>query len=508
MKRLLLSFFATFPFLVCLQAQQYDQIWMYGGESNLAIQKVAKLVFVQDTFYAEPTEFKGYFWLFSAAMSDTSGGLMFYSNGCNVYNRYGEIMENGDTINGPANSYWADFCDSYTGYKTSFFALPSPAGNMEFYIIHQKFYNTGSSIMQGLRELMYSKIDMRNGMGKLVEKNVDLIYEHRFEACGAVRHGNGRDWWIILPHDLKPYYYKFLLTPAGFQGPFEQYDPDKLIDSVAPNHKICFTPDGSKMIHYHARAGIWVYDFDRCTGQIGAHPVHIPFPEPGPGGWQGLDCEVSGNSRYLYFTASGFTKIMQYDLWAADILSSGDSIGIYDGYKDQIGQSTVFGRMQRGPNGKIYISPGSSYFLHVINHPNLPGAACGLVQREITLPTWNLSTLPYYPNYRLFDLNDSVCDTLGINTVSVLPVDEAPTQASLFPNPASDQFTIYLPGWEGRGVLMVHNALGQLSFQAVLSRSSTTVECASWPSGVYGVQVWRDGRLLLGRQLVLEHGGY
>jgi len=473
---------------------------MYGKQSSIPLVKVTKMIFDQDSFYAEPTEFKGAFLGFSATMCDANGNLAFYSNGCNIYNKMGDIMENGDTINGPANGYWDDYHND--GYKASYFGLPAPANDREYYLIHNKFYDSTSQILQGFYYLMYSKIDMSSGLGKVTAKNVTLMLDHRLEVAAAVRHGNGRDWWIIQPHDLKPYYYKFLLTPEGFQGPFEQYDPYKIIDSLGTNHKTVFSPDGSKMIHYHNRLGVWVYDFDRCTGNIG-EAVHIPFPSPGFGGWNGLDCEVSANSRYLYITTTGFTRIIQYDLFASDIPASGDTIAVYDGFRDASGQPTTFGRMQRGPNNKIYIATTAGTLLHVINHPDLPGAACGFVQRSINLPTWNYASLPYYPNYRLYDLPDSPCDTLDINTAATTP--KAPEfDLTIYPNPASELFTVYIPGWQGAGDLSVTDALGRLVFHSALHRDRTTVQCASWTPGVYGVQVWKDGKLVLGEQLVLR----
>ena len=38
----------------------------------------------------------------------------------------------------------------------------------------------------------------------------------------AVKHGNGRDWWLFAHKDFSSLMFKFLITPNGIQGPFVQ----------------------------------------------------------------------------------------------------------------------------------------------------------------------------------------------------------------------------------------------------------------------------------------------
>lgn len=76
--------------------------------------------------------------------------------------------------------------------------------------------------------LYYSIVDMslNNGLGAVVQKNVQLLSYPANDGLIAVKHGNGRDWWVLFrrwnapPNDE---YFKFLVSPTGISGPFIQH---------------------------------------------------------------------------------------------------------------------------------------------------------------------------------------------------------------------------------------------------------------------------------------------
>jgi PKD repeat protein len=88
----------------------------------------------------------------------------------------------------------------------------------------------------------------------------------------------------------------------------------------------------------------------------------------------------------------------------------------YDGYESPF--PTNFFAGQLAPDGRIYItaSNGSDIF-HVIHRPDEPGAASLVEQHGIRLPTYNASSIPVFPNFRLGPVDGSACDTLGINNL-------------------------------------------------------------------------------------------
>jgi hypothetical protein len=156
------------------------------------------------------------------------------------------------------------------------------------------------------------------------------------------------------------------------------------------------SPDGRKVAHVMTNYGLEIFDFDRCTGKF-SNPISIPYPQIADSTWIGLGLAFSPSGRFLYF---GMTQyVFQYDLWATNIPASVDTVAIYDGFEAPFG--SYFATMQRGPDGKIYESCGSSeYVLHVIEEPDKKGDSCKFLQHGLKLPSYCLG-VPSFPNYRL-----------------------------------------------------------------------------------------------------------
>ncbi|MBK9639178.1 MAG: hypothetical protein IPO63_15800 [Bacteroidetes bacterium] len=62
-----------------------------------------------------------------------------------------------------------------------------------------RFYIFCAGIAQPVVGLYYSIVDLsfNGGLGKVVQKNVQLRNDTICDGVTAVRHGNGRDWWVI-----------------------------------------------------------------------------------------------------------------------------------------------------------------------------------------------------------------------------------------------------------------------------------------------------------------------
>jgi hypothetical protein len=502
MKIINLSIFVVIAPLL-LPAQKHDNTWLYGKKSENSLVKITKIDFSSGAPTFIPTEFEGTFIAFSGSMSDDDGELLFYTNNCHIYDASGKIMLNGDTLNSPPTSYWMDFC---TGFNPSFrqahaaFALPQPESGHKYYLFH---INAGRwDEPPSIIGLNYSVIDMDtpDHLGKVVTKDQNLLYNGLYEVAAAVRHGNGRDWWIVAPNakTSSPILYRFLLTPNGIQGPFEQQNVFQVIDSAfyGGAQILLFTPDGSKLIQYHYYYGFIVYDFDRCTGLI-SNPVKVLSPVKYQY-WEGLDFEISPNSRFVYIIAGGQKKIIQYDLQAPDIALSGDTVAVYDGF--EYNQNPLaFGWMERGPDGKIYVIPGCCFSMHVIEQPDLKGAACDVRQHSIDLPTWIYGSLPYMPNYRLYDLPGSSCDTLGIDAPLVAAKEPPDPNLRIYPNPAAGEVRVAFKAGAppGARVSLADVAGRVLSVEPVPAGAEQQVlSLDKYPGGMYFVRVEAAGRML------------
>src|ERR1043165_9086430 len=80
---LLLVLFSQFSF-----AQKQDNNWVFGHHAGLKFTSGIPQAFTSNIYSVEDC----------ASISDSSGQLLFYTNGVNVYNRLGEVMPNGDSL--------------------------------------------------------------------------------------------------------------------------------------------------------------------------------------------------------------------------------------------------------------------------------------------------------------------------------------------------------------------------------------------------------------------------
>ncbi len=419
MKTLLLivSIIGSFQLLLFAQNApdgKRDYNWMFGYENYPPDWGGTRLNFNQ----IPPTTSNNTLALFlcftDASISDTNGNMLFYTNGMYVANANHQLMPNGDSLNpGDLFNYYQGY-----GYRLIQGALiiPLPGSDSLYLIIHEKLVWSNQYFTLAT-DLSYSLVDMSldNGLGDVIQKNV-IVNSDTFDMglITATRHANGRDWWILIPEFLHNRYYRYLVCPQGII-----LDGVQTIGIASYKNELgqaCFSPDGTKYVRYGAPNfnvpfRLDVFDFDRCTGLLSNYRNLWYVDNAGA-----LGIAISPNSRFMYTSAQ--TRVDQYDLWAADIAASRVTVALYDGFIDPLFSlgKTYFFMAQLAPDNKIYIcTSNGTHYLHVINQPDLPGLLCNVTQHSQYLNTFNASSLPNFPNYRLGALPCSECDTLGLS---------------------------------------------------------------------------------------------
>jgi hypothetical protein len=484
-------------------AQQHDNIWLFGYESYTNTEGWGGSVmdFSDDTLsiYYEYRDMN--LNVTNASICDTAGNLLFYTNGIYIANAIHEPMENGGVNPG-------EYADDHSVYgyilDQGAIAIPMPESDSLYYLFHlSKDYPIGE-LSYHCPELYYSLIDIshNNGLGKVIEKNV-LIIEDTLDAgkLTATKHANGKDWWILVRQYNKNSYYSLLISPEGIINYGVQEFENPFLVGIG---QAVFSPDGSKYALYslydHENLYLNIYDFDRCTGML-SNPIQEMFFDTI---WSG-GVSISPNSRFLY--VSHYDYIFQYDLWADDILSTKDTVAIYDGYEIVITPTftlpTRFFLMQLGPDGRIYINcPTSGNLLHVINNPDLAGDACDVQQHSIELPTYNLFSMPNFPNYRLGALPDNACDTTSAIAEPLI----TRSSVAVFPNPASDQLTLEFEEMvEDDYEISLYSVTGQQKASYLLpeGQSSFTLDINRFPAGIYFYKISRKGHSLQNGKLMI-----
>jgi hypothetical protein len=379
-------------------------------------------------------------YLTNAAISDTNGGLLFYSNGKYVGNNSFQVMPHGDSLN-----YGALYNLNSDGYMLNqgVVILPYPGHYGQYYIIHERMIpvqipNPPFSFNK-VDGLYYTIVDMSlsNGMGDVVQgqKNVPVITDPLdYGKITAVRHGNGRDWWILVrEYDSLNCYHRLLLSPnglinmgiqcIGITGSHPYYGGQAVFSTDGSVYARCFDTSSFITSRY-----IEIYSFDRCTGTLS----NITSFHTLGGLSTGEGLSISPDAHFLYFSVKDY--LIQYDLTAANISSSQLIVAT----NDSIGG---FYQHLLGPDGKIYIEYGYNKYFSVINNPDSLGVKCNFQQHSYTIPTNNKFSMPNLPNFRLGNLPGSACDTLIVSVTQPLTRNNA---IKVYPNPASSIVTFSL----------------------------------------------------------------
>ena len=492
--------------------QKHDHIWIAPLNGNL--EEAKTIDFNAPSPMVEPIFPITDMTLTNASFCDKEGNLLFFSNGIWVKDKHGNILENGDSINA---GNMADQHREY-GYRVfnGAFFLPFPNDSNSCLLFHM-FNEELPTVGYTYQKLLYTKIDRtaNNGLGKVIEKNTPLLVGDEtlgFHHASTVRHANGRDWWIILPNQLEPIYYRFLLSPNGIEGPEIQeigYPPYQPIQYELVGINL-FSQDGSKYIDHEMfkGEGFQVFDFDRCTGML-SNPIKVDY-ETGfevSNGTSGIALSPSGRFAYMIYNRDYKYRLVQYDLSASDIEASEVLLSECPGPVSPYECSFVMPML--APDNKIYIGAQidtTSY--HVIHYPDSLGLACDFEYGGFEIGKTPSFTPPYFPNYRLYDVPGSTCDTLGIDApVGTVAVEEQEEKAALdiYPNPSSGEVHIRYGGLSGKdGQVEVFNLQGQRIKSLVLPMGGGEVQVRGLSPGIYFVRVLANGYVLNAGKVVVH----
>jgi hypothetical protein len=424
-----------------------------------------------------------------ASISDRWGNLVAYTNGCQIQNHAHGLMEHGDSINpGILHNQQCNESSGYPGDQNVLF-LPLPGSDSLYYLFHMKKMSAGSTVWQ----LLYSVIDAsaNGGLGQVTQKNVLLEQDTFTDMLTAVRHANGRDWWVMLPENYRSLpqppglvgkYHRYLLGPGGIGAPVAQ-EVGTLLTFENYLGQAYFTPDGSRYVIANKHNGVHLFDFDRCAGLLSGH-TYLDLSQDTV--WI-VGAAFSPNSRWLYVSTG--LHLYQYDVWAADIGASRQTVATYDGYQSPF--PTYLSQLMLAPDGKIYgTAPNGVDVLHVVHSPDLPGLACGVEQHGLRLPTYHAFTIPNFAHFGLYDAPGSACDTLGIDgPVSGVEVGLPSVEGGLrlYPNPASGRLFVELPDGWGAADLIVSDLSGRALLRSETIGSAPT-DVSALPPGLYFLQ--------------------
>ena len=347
----------------------------------------------------------------NASICDSSGKLSLLTNGSKLFDFNNPMWF--DTI--CYGAYWSSWGElGFPRYQGALI-LPVPLKSNEYSVIYSQYHDVGFYEPIGLLETRL-KVNVSDTPEILYsDKKIGSIKYYRRQGLSTVRHGNGRDWWIIQGDTYSKKYTKYLLTPYSLE--YYSVDSSEIIHGTGFD-QMGFSPSGN----YFTRGDldtndmtqyIYIYHFDRCTGSISfIDTLRYEFS-------YFVGHAFSPSERYLYGAQNDL--LWQWDMEAPDIASSRILVDSNNYFTWPEWFAENFGALLNGPDGKVYLmsSNGSSHSMSTIHRPDEPAGRCEFRQNDIILPVWTSRSPPNLPNFRLGPFDGSPCDTLGLDNLPV-----------------------------------------------------------------------------------------
>lgn len=433
MKKFLILFFTCCSFLS--YSQKTDNVWLVGYHYYPSF--VSALDFYYnppDTIaWNSPIEFFGA----NASVCNPSGDLQFYTNGVSMFNYLNDTMPNSfqfnyDSIMGPP--YYLTSLPAQSVIIT-----PYPGQNNIYGVFHLSIHFFNSMQNAQPVKFSYSVVDMNanGGTGAMTLKDQTIIADTMlFYSLQAVKHGNGRDWWVVVHRWNSDLLYKILLTTSGVSHTSQQVGP-MMTSDIAYRGQTLFSPDGNRYAILRGDSNkVYLFDFDRCSGMFTFKETLTFNNNDAVTG-----CSFSPDSHRFYVSSA--IRLYQYDMNQNPVAPTKIKVGDWDGAGSF--NPYYFGVHRLGPDGKIYMMTPPSEYLHVINDPNQADTSCNFTQHSLKLKAYHAGSVPEFPNYRLGNLPGSPCDSL--NYLGATELHE--TRFSVYPNPASESCMISFDSFEG-----------------------------------------------------------
>ncbi len=481
-----------------LAAQKEDILWLLssnsinvGGKACIDFTTVIPDTFIQDRRLGS--------FMTNASICDSTGSILLYTNGIYVANREHDTLWNSGDFN---PGYSSDYYWYYgLGFSQGAIILPPPDDPEKYLIFHvsgEYFYAYGNEQVQPLH-LGMSEVDMTldGGLGGIPinKKNIPIVEDTVTQGrITAVKHANGRDWWVVTHKFYSDVFYTVLVQPDTLLVSSQAVGPVQTSNDIVGMAK--FSADGSKYCYLNFDLTFDLFDFDRCSGQF-TNPVTYMVPDS-DGYIITLGCEFSESGRFLYVNT--YENLYQYDLWSSDIQASVIEIAKWD--TTYLPTATWFFLPQRAPDGKIYISSyNSTKYLHVINEPDSLSLSCNFTQHSFAIQTSN-STIPNFPNYQLGKLEGSPCDTLFSGMEHASNENKG---LSLAPNPATDRVEINY-NLEEKALLTITDMYGKAVLQQMLYPyfTSRIIYTNHLPEGMYQVTLMQGDKIIATEKLVVQ----
>ncbi|HMC98231.1 MAG TPA: T9SS type A sorting domain-containing protein [Flavobacteriales bacterium] len=446
MSRACLFAFALRMAALC-SAQKQGNIWYFGDHSGFDFSGGGDPALLSDgqTHFVDcpACHAEG-----SAVICDSTGMLLFYSDGAQAWNANHQVMPHGDGLLSNASSTQAALI------------LPRPGSNRFFYLFTVDDFNF-DQLQYGFR---YSVVDMcmdgELGDVNFEEKNI-LLLDTVAEKLTAVRHTNGTDYWVIVHKFYSDAFHAYHLEASGITGSVVSH-----VGSVHPIGSMSIgssigqmkaSPNGEKLVVVNGNSTPSIaecFDFDPATGVVSNALPLMTSPV-----WNYYGASFSPNSSKVYITSS----LNGNGLYQFDLLAGGSDPTAIVASMTQIADSYNYLGLQLAVNGKIYVARApfsNNHNVGVIHRPDSAGAACDFTDASISFPnSFAGYSFPSFVDSYDYSNGKPDCATTGIVSP---PSTGSGGQIQVYPNPADDLVQLTVPdGGDTRVRITVQDATGR-----------------------------------------------
>jgi len=335
-------------------AQKEASIWYFGANAGLDFNTGTPVALLDGALNTGEG---------CATISDSSGNLLFYTDGITVWNRNHNIMLNGTDLNGDVSS------------THSAIIVPKPDVSNIYYI-----FTVDAEGQSG--GLQYSEVDMTldGGLGGITPNKNILLTTPTSEKLTAVKSAIDNSFWVVSHKWLSNEFIAYNISNSGV-------NPTPVVSATGSFvgdlgwfdyiGQIKISPDGTKLAVARGErlSEVQLFDFDASTGIV-SNPLTIFKPTTLFKSVYGV--EFSSNSKVLYASVD-VDGVYQFDLEA------GNSSDIVNSRLKVSSIQDEYASLQLAIDGKIYIAKHSQFFLDAIENPDIIGPGCNYQTDHIFL---------------------------------------------------------------------------------------------------------------------------
>lgn len=355
------------------------------------------MVFDYDEVINERVSGLAWFSLTNASICDFEGNLLFYTNGCSLFDANHNVVADGDRLYDGENWVLDQFC--YLGFNLPQGAIiiPSPVFQNQYLLFHMnaRYVKTPNNGILLSDTLYCTTINVQNDGSVTIAKKAEPIILDTIELghLSAIQRSNKKDWWLMVPKRNGEEYFILDISIDGIKTNSQKIGPRFTFENTWVGQSK-FTPNSKNYIRYSPKDGIHIFDFDLSSGAL-SNPRSLinwksDYKDETFGGMS-----ISPNSELLYLsTIEGLYQTPINSIINPDSLLLIDT---FNGTQCPFFDANFF-QSELGPDGRIYISAsGGCRYLHVIQQPDKRGKTCEFEQSAIKLVTYNSYTIPNFP---------------------------------------------------------------------------------------------------------------